>query len=161
MVSITTERMFIVPLSKQQLQAKVEKELDEEMKQAYSEMLDGCIKNPEQHFWYTVWVMQLKDDTKSPIGDLCFKGLNENGMVEIGYGIEPEYEGRGFTTEAVIAMTKWAFAQPGVLRIEAETEPDNIASQRVLQKSGFVPNGVIGAEGPRFEYKNCLVYPAK
>ena len=155
MTMVTTERMIIFPISKEELKIKVEKEPDCEMKQAYYEMLDGCIKNPEQHLWYTAWMMQLKEGNKPLIGDLCFKGLNKNGTVEIGYGINQEYEGIGLTTEAVIAMTKWASEQPGVLHIEAETDPDNTASQKVLQKAGFLPNGVMGEEGPRFEWKNC------
>lgn len=147
--------MFIFPLSKEELQTIIEKELDEEMKKAYSEMLAGCIKKPGQHVWYTVWRIQLNNDTKQIIGYLSFKGLTSDGSVEIGYGIKPEYEGRGLATEAVTAMAKWAIAQPGVVRIEAETEPNNIASQRVLQKSGFVPKGRSGKEGPRFVWKNC------
>ena len=153
MARITTERMVIFPISKEELKIKIEKEPDAEMKQAYSEMLDGCVKNPEQHLWYTVWIMQLKAGNNPVVGDLCFKGLSEKGIVEIGYGINPEYEGRGLTTEAVIAMTEWASGQPGVLCIEAETDPQNIASQKVLQKAGFMPNGVMGKEGPRFEWK--------
>ena len=43
--------------------------------------------------------------------------------------------------------------QAGVLRVEAETEPYNKASQRVLAKCGFVPNGIIGEEGPRYVKK--------
>lgn len=155
MTMITTERMIIFPISKEELKIKIEKEPDAEMKQAYSEMLDGCVKNPKQHLWYTVWMMQLKEGDKPFIGDLCFKGLDEKGTVKIGYGIDQKYESRGLTTEAVIALIKWASEQPGVLHIEAETDPHNIASQKVLQKAGFLPNGVMGEEGPRFEWKNC------
>jgi [ribosomal protein S5]-alanine N-acetyltransferase len=57
-------------------------------------------------------------------------------------------------TEAVSAAVRWASKQPEVLSIEAETEPDHIASQRVLEKAGFIPSGVIGAEGPRYIWKN-------
>lgn len=154
MTSIATERMVIYPITNEELKTKIEKEPDAEMKQAYSEMLDGCVKNPKQHLWYTVWMMQLNEGNKPLVGDLCFKGLDEKGIVEIGYGIYPEYEGRGLTTEAVRAMTQWASEQPGVLRIEAETDPQNVASQKVLRKAGFMPNGVMGKEGPRFEWKN-------
>ncbi|MEA5142460.1 MAG: GNAT family N-acetyltransferase [Oscillibacter sp.] len=157
MTAITTERMIILPISTEELKSKIEKERSAEMKQAYSEMLAGCINHPEQHLWYTVWMMQLKEENRPFVGDLCFKGLNENGTVEIGYGIYPEYEGRGLATEAVIAVTQWASEQPGVLHIEAETDPHNIASQKVLQKAGFLPSGVIGEEGPRFEWKNSCV----
>lgn len=49
-----------------------------------------------------------------------------------------------------MALVQWASRQAGVLRIEAETDKDNKASQRVLEKSGFVPSEEIGEEGPRF-----------
>ncbi|MFR8706532.1 MAG: GNAT family N-acetyltransferase [Subdoligranulum sp.] len=47
-------------------------------------------------------------------------------------------------------MTRWAFAQQDVDFVEAETDPDNRASQRILEKCGFVPNGKTGEEGLRF-----------
>ena len=84
------------------------------------------------------------------MGDLCFKGLPENGHPEIGYGLLPEYEHQGYATEAVRAACRWAFGQPGVTAVEAETDPDNAASQAVLHRVGFVPAGVMGEEGPRF-----------
>jgi len=80
-------------------------------------------------------------------------GLNDKGTVEIGYGINPGYEGKGLMTEAVTAVVNWAAEQPGVLSIEAETEPNNIASQRVLEKAGFIRSGISGAEGPRYIWK--------
>lgn len=68
-------------------------------------------------------------------------------------GIQPLYEGKGYTTEAVNALVHWAVSQPSVTRVEAETEPENIASQKVLANVGFVPNGEIGQEGPRFTWE--------
>jgi len=81
--------------------------------------------------------------------------LNSSGpakdrAVEIGYGILPSYEGNGYMTEAVQGMIRWAFAQQDVNFVEAETDPDNRASQRILEKCGFVPNGKTGEEGSRF-----------
>lgn len=66
-----------------------------------------------------------------------------------------EQKSRGLMTETVTAMAKWAITQMGMSYIESEKDPNNIASQRVLQKSGFVPNGVMGAEVPRFVWKKC------
>lgn len=77
-------------------------------------MLEECKQNSEQRIWYAVWNMQLNDGTGRSVGDLCFKGLNSNGMVEIGYGIIKEYEGLGYMTEAVTAMARWACEQSGV-----------------------------------------------
>ena len=67
-----------------------------------------------------------------------------------GYGILEEYRGQGFATEAVKLALKWAFRHSMVKAVEAEAGPDNAASQRVLMKCGFRPNGEIGEEGPRY-----------
>lgn len=56
-------------------------------------------------------------------------------------------------TEAVRAISKWALAQEGVNRIEAETNPQNEASQRVLTCAGYVTTGEWGEEGPKFVYQ--------
>ena len=69
---------------------------------------------------------------------MSFKGIKTDGIVEIGYGINSEFEGQGLMTEAVTAVVKWASIQKGVKQIEAETDENNIASKRVLEKSGFV-----------------------
>ncbi len=53
-------------------------------------------------------------------------------------------------------MTQWAFSQKDVVFVEAETAPDNKASQRVLEKCGFVPDETTGKEGPRFVSESPL-----
>nr|WP_295939957.1 GNAT family N-acetyltransferase [uncultured Alistipes sp.] len=57
--------------------------------------------------------------------------------MEIGYGLEKQYENRGYMTEAVRALCSWVQQQPGILHITAETDADNPASQRILEKAGF------------------------
>ena len=78
------------------------------------------------------------------------KGLRKDGIAEIGYGILEEHQGQGYATEAVQAACRWAFLNPDVTSLEAETDAGNAASQRVFQKCGFRPNGTFGEEGPRF-----------
>ena len=58
--------------------------------------------------------------------------------VEIGYGLGKEFEHNGYMTEAVQAMCKWALKQENVSHIIAETDIDGFASQRILQRCGFV-----------------------
>ena len=145
---IETKRLRIYTASQEEMVQHIEKQTDDILKTAYQEMLQGCLDHPDQWVWYAIWMIELKDGTH--VGDLCFKGLNPDGSVEIGYGILDEYQGQGFATEAVDAAVAWAAQQPGVTRIEAETEPDNIPSQKVLAKCGFIPIGEIGEEGPRF-----------
>lgn len=151
-IVVKTKRLNLYPLSDAKMNALLEAEVDMVMKQAYSEMISGCKQYPEQRIWYAIWNMQLNDLTGKSVGDFSFKGLNANGVVEIGYGVKKEYEGQGYMTEAVRAIAKWASEQAGVKDVEAETESDNKASQRVLEKAGFRPNGVMGEEGSRYVY---------
>lgn len=145
---IETSRLRLYAASRDAMEAWIDRQTVEELKTAYTEMLDGCLKHPEQWEWYGVWMIELKDGTH--IGELSFKGIDSNGVAEIGYGVMTEYESRGYATEAVSAIVHWAVQQPGVTRIEAETEYGNAASQRVLAKCGFIATGKAGAEGPRF-----------
>ncbi len=143
-----TDRIRICPASEAQMERVLAAERDEELKKAYREMLDGCLAHPEHRDWYAMWMIEKKDGTR--IGDLCFKGLEAGRNPEIGYGILEAFRGRGYATEAVRLALQWAFRHPAVKAVEAETEPGNTASQRVLEKCGFRPLGILGEEGPRF-----------
>lgn len=145
---IETERLTIHIASDSEMTEFIEKQTDAELITAYREMLQGCLDHPYDRDWYALWM--IEDRRGSHIGDLSFKGPENNGSVEIGYGINEENRGNGYATEAVIAAAEWALRQPGVRRVEAETEPGNRASQRVLEKCGFLPTGTSGEEGPRF-----------
>ena len=152
---IKTKRMILRPMSDTEIEALIERTPSDELRAAYGEMLSGCKSDPENRVWYAPWAMTLKD-TQEYVGDLGFKGPVKKHAVEIGYGVLPEYEGQGYTTEAVQAMTQWAFQQKDVVFVEAETEPENKASQRVLEKCGFAPDGTTGEEGPRFVRESPL-----
>jgi RimJ/RimL family protein N-acetyltransferase len=71
------------------------------------------------------------------IGGIGFLAPPAAGAVEIGYGIVPSHQGRGYATDAVRAIVRWASAQRSVTEIVAGTDGDNLASQRVLEKVGF------------------------
>ena len=148
---IITERLKICIASDDEMRELIAEQTDEELKAAYGEMLAGCIARPAQRQWYAVWLIGLKNGEH--LGELCFKGLPPDGVVEIGYGLSPEFRGKGYATEAVTATAEWASQQPGVTAVEAETDDENVASQRVLAKAGFVPTGARGEEGPRFVYR--------
>ena len=145
---IETKRLRLYPAAREQMEAFIAAETDPELKKAFGEMLEGCLRHPDQWQWYAMWMIELRDGTH--VGDLCFKGLDTSGTAEIGYGILEDCQGQGYAAEAVDAAVLWALSQPAVTRVEAETDPNNRASRRVLEKCGFHPSGVIGEEGPRF-----------
>ena len=143
---IETKRLKIYPASEEQMEAFIAAQSVDILKAAYSEMLEGALTHPEQWEWYAIWMIELKDGTH--IGELCFKGVDESGSTEIGYGIAENYQNCGYATEAVCAVVDWALSQNTVNCVTAEVDGDNIASVRVLEKSGFELTGKIGEEGP-------------
>ena len=84
------------------------------------------------------------------VGGIGFFGPpRQSGEVEVGYGVVPSRQGRGYATEALRAMLAMAWADPRVTAVVAGTDPGNAASQRVLEKAGF---GRIAGDG-EFRYR--------
>lgn len=72
------------------------------------------------------------------IGTAAFKGPpDEAGSVEIAYGVVPQFEGRGYATEAAEALLTFALADTRVAVVRAHTRSASNASARVLVKCGF------------------------
>jgi [ribosomal protein S5]-alanine N-acetyltransferase len=87
--------------------------------------------------WTLGFAVVHRDDDRV-IGSAAFKGApDDDGVVEIAYGIAPGYEGRGYATEAARALVGFALERVDVTSIRAHTRPENDASGRVLAKSGF------------------------
>jgi ribosomal-protein-alanine N-acetyltransferase len=61
---------------------------------------------------------------------------------ELGYWIAPPYQGQGHATRAVSLMVQLMTTELKLHRAEAYTQMDNLASQHVLRRNGFVPYGV-------------------
>jgi RimJ/RimL family protein N-acetyltransferase len=82
----------------------------------------------------------------------------------IGYSMAPRFRGRGVATRAVRLLSAWAF-EVGVRRLVAGTAPDNVASQRVLEKAGFARETVErsrfeGPDGTRVDDFTHVLFPA-
>jgi ribosomal-protein-alanine N-acetyltransferase len=83
-------------------------------------------------------------ESQTVVGTTGFKGPpDDEGVVEIGYGIVPSHEGRGLATEAAAALVTFAFAEPEVRCVRAHTLPAKNASTRVLEKCGFEFRGEV------------------
>lgn len=92
---------------------------------------------PEDHAWWTYWVA-IAGSSDRAVGLVGFKGVPEDGEVEIGYGIAPSARGRGFATEAAERPVEWALSDPRCRGITAlGVAPDNRPSERVLEKLGM------------------------
>ena len=143
---IETKRLKIYAASREQMETFIAAQTIDVLKTAYTEMLNGCLAHPNQWEWYAIWMIELQDGTH--IGELCFKGIDGSGAAEIGYGIADEHQGHGYATEAVTAAAAWALTRGPGRCVTAEVDRDNLASIRVLEKSGFELTGRSGEEGP-------------
>lgn len=63
------------------------------------------------------------------------------GTAELGYWLIERARGAGRGSSAVKLLVRWALTEAGLARVEALVEPDNVASQRVIEKAGFVREG--------------------
>lgn len=158
---IETERLILCPLTYEQLlkysnlDDSLEKELNIEksprsISPELREALDyGIIPNvadaSQNYLFSTLWTIILKASNQI-VGDVCFKGEpNFDGEIEISYGTHFEFRRKGYMTEAVSEMLKWAKKQPDVRKVLANTEKSNLSSQRVLRNNGF--SQIVEADG--------------
>ncbi len=78
----------------------------------------------------------------------------EDGSAVLGYRVAQQVAGRGVATASVRDLCRLAPAQHGLRTLLAETNHDNVASQKVLEKAGFVPVGAAspgGRPGTRYQ----------
>jgi len=153
-MKIETERLVILPLSYPQLvkymlnDNSLEAELklnptsrviSPELSEALEQTIMPAVADKSRNYLFsTLWTIILKAENKI-VGDLCFVGEpNASGEIEIGYGTYPEFQGKGYMTEAVHGIIGWAASQPTVKSVIAHTHVSNIASVMVLEKNNFV-----------------------
>ncbi len=78
----------------------------------------------------------------------------EDGTAEVGYRVAEQVAGRGVATSTLRKLCGLAVEQYGLRTLKAKTNNENVASQRVLEKAGFVPVGpteVAGRPGTLYE----------
>ena len=94
------------------------------------------VEYPEEYPFAVDHLIVVKD-IKTVIGTIYYKYLPNNGVSEIGYGMNPIYEGNGYMSEAVNTMIEYA-RKYGLTKIIADTTIENIKSQNVLKRNGFL-----------------------
>ena len=98
-------------------------------------------RNPGLNKWFVRFVVDR--ETREAVGSISFHAEpNSDGMIEIGLGIEPEFQNNGYATEALAGMWRWVCTQPGVRTLRYTVSPENAPSQRIIQKFGFMHVGV-------------------
>lgn len=85
----------------------------------------------------------IEVEEEKPIG-LVYISFVRQGLVRIGLVIcEEKYRSGGFGTKSTIMIVNHLFDNYPIARIEAETDNENIGAQKVLEKAGFIREGVL------------------
>jgi RimJ/RimL family protein N-acetyltransferase len=88
--------------------------------------------------------------TGEQIGFAGLKYLDELGEVDVAYRLLPAHWGQGLATEVALASVRYGFAALGLKRITGLVMPKNIASVRVLEKTGLRYSGTVTLWGHTF-----------
>lgn len=112
---------------------------------------NGIVKTPEEtregirrvnarweKYGFSWWAIKEKP-TGAIVGAACLQHLaNVDGApLEIGWRLVPEHTGKGYATEAAEAIIAFAAERVGATYLVAVAEPENIPSQRVMQRLGM------------------------
>jgi RimJ/RimL family protein N-acetyltransferase len=100
--------------------------------------IQRCIDAPGDQLPFAI----TDPETGTMIGSI---EMNVNRMKtgHVGYWLAPDARGRGLTSAALLALSRWAFDELGLGRVELVTDPDNVASQRVAERAGFRREAVL------------------
>ena len=110
--------------------------------------------NPSVNKWFVRWMVEKT--SREIVGSISFHGPpDEAGMMEIGLGVHPDFQRRGYATEALIGMWSWVINQPAVEVLRYTVDPNNEASVAVIKKFGFehVGQQIDPEDGPEDIYE--------
>lgn len=105
-------------------------------------------KNPETMFkkrkptFDFRWSVILKENNKV-IGEVQIFDIENCRMGDVAYRFNPKYWNQGLATESLQAVIQFIFTKTEIKRLNANADVRNIASNRVLEKCGFVKEGMI------------------
>jgi RimJ/RimL family protein N-acetyltransferase len=151
---LETERLLLVPFTLELLEAlhqprDAERALgatipdgwpDEELRGLLA-LYAGWLRGDPTVLGYGPWVVIARGE-ETVVASAGFVGKpDSDGAVELGYGTHPDYRNRGHASEAAGALVRWALDQPGVERVMAKCDPDNLPSVRVLENIGMRRTG--------------------
>jgi len=149
--SINTERLILKPISLEILQSVIKGKYEILEKQGITKssnwpskytlgilpIVEKQIEEANGATGFEVWLI-IDKEHMNIIGDAGFKGQpNDEGEVEIGYGLVQEERRKGYGYEAVKELVSWAFSQEKVKKVMADCLKDNSGSIRILEKVGM------------------------
>lgn len=99
--------------------------------------------DPDGQGWYG-WALLANEGERAPprlVGIAALIGRpDDDGEVELAFGLLPEFRGRGYGGETVRALAAWAFAN-GARRVVAHLDAEDLGAAQTLARNGFQDTG--------------------
>jgi ribosomal-protein-alanine N-acetyltransferase len=105
-------------------------------------LIDEIAENFSKRTGFNWMIVQPEDDMVIGTAAL-FRFEPRHHRAEIGYSLRSDHWGRGLASEAVTIMLDWAIRTLGLHRVEADIDPRNEGSRKLLGRLGFVSEGVL------------------
>jgi RimJ/RimL family protein N-acetyltransferase len=123
---------------------------------------DALARGPLRNDWNGTLIIERLDG--QPVGTVQWRAVHygppdDSRAWNIGIEIEPSARGQGLGADAQRLLAAWLFAATDANRVEAQTDVDNVAEQRSLDKAGFVREGVNrGAQFRQGAFHDLVMY---
>jgi len=152
-VSLTTARLLLRPLHCGDAETLFSIFSDPEVMRYFNtppwasleeahDVIDSSLEKMKRQESITLAIV-LKE-TNELIGKcMLFSYEPESKRAELGFGVARQHWGKGIIPEAGKALLEYGFDALGLRRIEAEIDPENIASAKTLERLGFIKEGLL------------------
>ena len=112
-----------------------EKTVSLEEAEAFIDRINASVEANET----IMWAIAMANDPGTLIGTICYWRMQlEHYRAEVGYVLHPAFWSRGIMQEVLQAVIRYGFEEMNLHSIEAHINPENTASGKVLEKTGFV-----------------------
>ena len=166
MINLFTERLIIRDLNINDLENHHEILSDNKVMYYLQDIKTNSIEESKENLLQAINDINSKDrrfyfflienkNTKEFIGEIGYTVTNDTiygKLVHLGYFIKEKYWNNGFTTEALKRVIEFAFEENNVYRISTGCVKENISSEKVMQKNGFIKEA---------EYKEYVYHDGK
>jgi len=107
---------------------------------AFGLSLEAIRADPARRLWGDT-LLVTRGGERRVVGSVIFHGRPDDGIAEVGYGVDEAEQRQGYASEATRACVEWALAQPAITSVTAVTFPWHVASLRVIERCGMTRSG--------------------
>ena len=146
---IKTDRLTLRPICKNDIPDLREWMSDESLYTYWGKSPSKSEKNPERLFEKTEkptksFHLGIEESASGKVvGDIWVYLIENDRMASVALRIAHDYQRKGYGTEALSAMTRFCFEKTELKRLWTKVDVRNTASQKMLEKCGYIREGLI------------------